>query len=73
MISKRTASWKWHDWGFFIVVVIFFATVITAAIHTFAPTSGFEKGLHNAGQAVGHFLQLIAAFFTMIASWFLQL
>ena len=73
MISKRTSGWKLHDWLFFIFFAILLATIFTATVHTFFPTSSVGIGLHNAGQAVGHALQYIASGFNLVASCFLQL
>ncbi len=72
-VSSRTGGWKLHDWVVAIFLTVFIATIVVAATKTFAPTSGVTVGLHNAGQAVARFLELIAAFFTMVANLFSQL
>jgi hypothetical protein len=72
MWSKRTSGWRLVDWFFFIVVVFVVFALLTAALHGFAPTSGASQALHTAGINISHFLSWVAAFFTMLSSWFAQ-
>ncbi len=71
--SKRTSGWNLLDWIVAIFVIVLVAGLLTASIHTLAPNSGLALAIHNAGVAVARFLQLIAAFFTFLASLFSQL
>ncbi len=70
MLSRRTSSWKLHDWLFFIVIVLLFTALVSAALHGFAPNSGATQAINKAGLQVAVFLRWVAAFFDMLANWF---
>ncbi len=72
-VSRSTGGWNLVDWVVALFLFVFIATLVVAAINTFAPASGLAVALRNAGLAVSRFLQLIAAFFTFLASLFSQL
>ena len=69
-VSSRTSGWKLHDFIFVLFFGVLIVLLVVGAVKTVAPNSGLSVALHGAGQATSHFLQLIAAFFTMVASWF---
>ena len=71
--SKRTGGWNLVDWVVAIFLFVLIAGLVVAAINTFGPNSGLAVALHNAGLAVSRFLELIATFFTFLASLFSQL
>jgi hypothetical protein len=70
MLSKRLKGSPWYDWIALLVVVLVVSYIFIAAVHGFAPNSGLEKGLHNAGQQIAKFFEWIAAFFLWVANWF---
>jgi hypothetical protein len=70
MISRHTKGRPWYDVLAFILVVFIVVSVVLAAIHGIAPTSGLTHALDQAGQSFAKVLRGIAGAFDFVAAWF---